>query len=167
MTRRHRSRQGWHPAAAAVALGACGRRGTQQCLGLPAFPKAAFPTAPTGARPLAQTRCWSGPLGHFSCYVYCPSPLPKSFGFCWIRSQTEDSNSALQCVHGLDIHAHAQDPERMLLSLHILLDDPSFPLKYGLSSGSQPADFRRQCCRTAVSCCPGIQYHLTDKENDS
>lgn len=43
-------------------------------------------------------------------------------------------------MHCLDIHAHARDPERMLLSLQILLDYLSFPLKYGLSFGTQPGD---------------------------
>lgn len=69
-------------------------------------------------------------------------------------------------ISALFRYSHTQDPEWMLLSLHIFLDYLFFPLKCGLSFGSQPAAFRRQCCWSAVSCCTGTQYHLTDKKNN-
>lgn len=109
--------------------------------------------------------CLSGPSGHSSCYFYSTTPQPLSFS--WIHGQRPDWNSELQLVHCLDVHTHTHDPEWMLLSLYTPKDYFSFPLKYRLSSGSQPADFSRRCCWTAVSCCTRTQNHPTDKENTS
>lgn len=83
-----------------------------------------------------------------------------------VKQKIQIHNFSL-CAVLIFTHTHTQDLEQMSFSLHIVLDCLSFPLKYRLSFGTQPADFRRRCCWAAVRCCAGTQYPLTHKEKNS
>lgn len=150
VTRKHRTRQGCNPATTAVASRRVREDWTTILSRLASFPQSSL----SYCSHRSPTTGLDGLLV-ISHVIFIPTH--KSLGFSWIHSQTEDSNSELQFVHCLNIHAQTQDAERMLLTLHILLDYLSFQLKYGLSFGSQPADFRRQCYWTAVSC--SLEYN--------
>lgn len=159
VTSKYRTRQGqsW-------PLGECRRTGPQRHPDLWAFLRAAFATAPTGVQLLAWMGCGSDPLGHFSCYIYSPTQIS------WLLLDPKPSRRLKFRTSISALFWYSHTPRRSWMDVTFITHISGlsfFPLKCGLSFGSQPAAFRRQCCWAAVSCCTGTQYHLTDKKNNS
>lgn len=166
VTRKYRTRQGCSPVTTAVASGGVQEDWTTKPSRLASLPQSSLSYCSHRSLTTGLDGLLVWPVRTFLVLFLFPHTNLSALVGSTAKQKIQIQNLSL-CTVSIFAHTHTQDPERMLLSLYILLDYLSFPLKYGLSFGSQPADFRRQCCWTAVSCCTGIQYYLTAKENNS